>query len=81
MMSEQNYEQLILHGIQGLPQETLDEIIDFIYFVRQRTLQPQVFAEERQLALLGKDLKGLRHTEERHLEEEFADYDRRYPRE
>ncbi len=80
-MDAQSYEELIIHGIKGLPTETLTEIVDFIYFARQRALQPQIFAEERQLALLGQELKQLSRDEEAHLEQEFADYEQRYPRE
>ena len=80
-MAAQSYEELIIHGIKGLPTETLDEIVDFIYFARQRALQPQVFAEERQHALLGQELKEVSRAEEAHLEKEFEDYDSRYPRE
>ncbi|MBM4255770.1 MAG: hypothetical protein FJ147_07720 [Deltaproteobacteria bacterium] len=80
-MGVQNYEELIIYGIKGLPDETLAEIVDFVYFARQRALHPQVFAEERQLGLLGQDLKQLSRDEETHLEQEFADYEQRYPRE
>ena len=77
----QNYEQLIAEGIKGLPPEILAEIADLIYFVRQRALQPQVFEEELQKALLGAELRQLSRDEEAHLEKEFEDYDRLYPRE
>jgi hypothetical protein len=80
-MTTPAYEQLIIQGIKGLPLETLAEIADFIYFVRQRALQPHTFNEELQNALGRVELKNLSHTEEAHLEEEFADYERRYPRE
>jgi len=80
-MDVQSYEELIIRGIKGLPPETLVEIADFIYFARQRALHPQVFVEERQLALLGQELKQLSRDEEAHLEQEFADYEQRYPRE
>ena len=33
-MAAQDYEQLIIHGIKGLPTETLAEIVDFVYFMR-----------------------------------------------
>jgi len=80
-MTTQTYEQLIIQGIKGLPPETLAEIAAFVYFVRQRALQPQTFNEELQNALLGEELKKLSRTEEAHLEEEFAGYEQRYPRE
>jgi hypothetical protein len=80
-MTTPAYEQLIIQGIKGLPPETLAEIADFIYFVRQRALQPQAFNEELQHAWLGEELKNLSRTEAAHLEEEFAGYEQRYPRE
>ena len=65
------YQQLILEGIKDLPPEVLVEIVDFIYFVRKRTLQPQAFAEEVYPALLDAELRQLSCDEEAHLEDEF----------
>ena len=79
-MTTQTYQRLILEGIKGLPLEILAEIADFVYFVRQRALQPQVFEAERQAALLRAELSQLSRDEEAHVEQEFADYDQRYPR-
>ncbi len=70
-----------VEGLKGLPSETLAEIVDFIYFVRKRALQPQAFEEELQNALLNTELRQLSRDEEAHLEKEFEDYDERYPRE
>ena len=80
-MAQPTYQQLILEGIKGLPPETLLEIVDFIYFVRKRTLQPDAFAEEVHQGLLNAELRRLSRDEEAHLEDEFKDYERRYPRE
>lgn len=33
-MTIQNYQQLIIEGIKGLPQEMLAEIADFVYFAQ-----------------------------------------------
>jgi hypothetical protein len=71
-MSIQTYRQIITQGIEGLPEEMLVEIADFIYFVRRRKAHPQDFAEE---------LKQLSRAQNIHLEQEFAGYDQRYPRE
>ena len=38
-------------------------------------------AKELRSALLGEELKQLSRDEEAHLEQEFADYEQRYPRE
>lgn len=80
-MTTQNYQQLIIEGIKGLPPETLAEIVDFIYFVRKRVLQPQTFEEELQNALLNAELRKLSRDEEDHLEKEFEEYEKLYPRE
>ena len=80
-MTSQAYQHLILEGIKGLSPEALEEIAQFIYFLRKRTLQPQLFEEELQTTLLQSDLQTFSQTEEAHLEKEFEDYERRYPRE
>lgn len=80
-MATNAYEQLIVEGIKGLPPEALTEIADFIYFVRKRVLQPQSFEEKWRHALLRMELRPLSRGEEDHLEKEFEDYDKLYPRE
>ena len=80
-MTKQTYEHLIIEGIRGLPVEPLVEIVDFIYFVRNRSLQPQVFEEKLQNTLLNAELRQLSHDEEFHLEKEFENYDKLYPHE
>ena len=79
-MTSQTYRELITEGIQGLPDEALAEIADFIYFIRRRALQPQAFAEELKNVLLARDLRHLSRDETAHLEQEFADYDQLHPR-
>ncbi|MEK8016167.1 MAG: hypothetical protein VSS75_004805 [Candidatus Parabeggiatoa sp.] len=76
---EQTYQQLILDGIQTLPPNALAEIVDFVYFIRQKCLQPKRFAEEHYETLLQTELQTLSHQEQTHLEQEFADYEKRYP--
>jgi len=75
-MTAQSLEQL-----KGLPTEALAEITDFVYFVRKRVLQPQDYQSELQTLLLRAELKQLSRGEEAHLEKEFENYERRYPRE
>ena len=77
-MMTQNYQQLIIEGIKGLPPETLAEIADFIFFVRKRTFQPQAFEEEIQHSLLNAELRQLSRDEAAHLEKEFEDYESHY---
>ena len=77
-MAKENFQQLILEGIKGLSPEALAEIIDFIYFVRKRALQPQVFEEELKDILINAELKQWGRDEETHLEKEFENYDKLY---
>ena len=77
-MITQNYQQLIIEGIKGLPPETLAEIADFIFFARKRTFQPQAFEEEIQHSLLNAELRQLSRDEVAHLEKEFDDYESHY---
>lgn len=80
-MAKETYQELILEGIKGLSPEALAEIIDFIYFVRKRALQPQSFEEELKDILIKAELKQLSRDEEAHLEKEFEQYDKLYPHE
>jgi len=75
------YRQLIYEGINGLTPEALVEIVDFVYFVRKRTLEPQAFEEDLRTALLNKELRDLSREEEQHMDQEFKDYDNFHPRE
>jgi endonuclease III-like uncharacterized protein len=78
-MNENNLEQLIIEGIKGLPQESLAEIIDFIYFMRKKVIQPEAYQEELLNELLDLDMKRLDYDEAIHLEKEFEGYDKIYP--
>lgn len=80
-MINQEYRQLINEGLEGLPDEMLAEIADFVLFVRKRAIQPREFEDEIQGILLRMELVQLSQHEQEHLEQEFEDYDKRYPRE
>ena len=79
-MTVQSYQQLIVKGLQELPEQTLAEIADFVYFVRLRALGNE---SERSLyeTLLNLERERLGTEMESHLEEEFADYEHLYPKE
>ena len=79
-MTKQTYKQIINEGIKDLPEVALAEIVDFVFFVRKRTLQPEIFEEELQSALMNTELNQMSRDEEAHLEKEFENYDRLYPR-
>ena len=71
----QSYKQLIVDGIQDLPTDLLVEIADFVYFVRKRATNPDLFATEQYTQLLQQDLQQMSSTEANHLEAEFQDYE------
>jgi len=73
-MQSQTCRQLIYEGINGLSPEALVEIVDFVFFVRKRTLQPNDFEEDLRTALLNKELRDLSREEEVHMDKEFEDY-------
>lgn len=50
-MTTKDYRQLILQGTQDLPPESLAEIVDFIFFIRQKLFQPQHFDDALQQSL------------------------------
>lgn len=79
-MSVQSYQELILNGINGLPEQTLAEIADFVYFVRLRVLGAD---DENSLyeTILGLERAELIDETESHLDKEFAGYEQLYPRE
>ena len=79
-MNQISYEKLIISGIKGLPNETLREVADFVYFLRRRSADPKGFDEEQYRSLLEEDLASLEKSEVEHLEKEFADYEQLYPR-
>jgi hypothetical protein len=79
-MTTQTYQSLINEGIKGLPSEALAEIVDFIFFLRKRKFQPEAFEEEIKNASIEAELNQMSRDEEVHLEKEFENYDKLYPR-
>ena len=75
MMNSQTYEQIIVSGIKDLPPEMLREVADFVYFLRYRAVNPNIFEEKQFRALLEQDLSELNENELEHLEAEFTDYE------
>lgn len=78
---QQDFEEIIRKGIQGLPKEQLKEIAEFIFFIRQKALNPTFFQEKIAHALLLNELELLDADESRHLEAEFERYKEQYPKE
>lgn len=74
-MSQTNYEQTIVAGVRRLSPERQREVADFVYFLRLREEDGTSYEE-----LIERDLADFEKAELNHLEEEFADYERLYPR-
>lgn len=80
-MTTGTYQQAILRGLEGLPSEALAEVTDFVYFLRKRLLRPEEFDEDMRTLTLRGHLTALSEDEGSHLDEEFEDGERFYPRE
>ena len=80
-MSVAEYRQIIQEGINGLPENVLHEIADYVIFLRKKALAPQDFQEEIKNTLLLGGRYELQHSELQHLEEEFINYSKEFPRE
>ncbi|AQG80508.1 hypothetical protein [Spirosoma montaniterrae] len=77
MESPVDLKQLITEGIKDLPQSYLSEVADFVLFMRRKARQQQPF----DTASIGEELRQMSIHEMQHLEEEFADFDQRFPKE
>lgn len=76
MNTAPNFEQLIVEGIKGLPQQYLSEVADFVLFLRRRVVEHQPYDTHS----IQQELSSLNAREQQHLDDEFADFDRRFPR-
>lgn len=79
-MTTETYQEKILAGMHGLPDEVLAEIADYVYFLRRKVTMPDVYAAEVHREMLQYTLRSGRQDSLTHLEEEFADYDQQFPR-
>jgi hypothetical protein len=80
-MTLQALQEIVLHAAEGLSDAALEEIASYVLLVRKRELQPGSLSEEIETELLRLELKKISRQEEAHLEEEFVEYERRYPAE
>ena len=72
-------EKLILKETKGLPPHALNEVLNFIQFIKEKRLKQngdEIFESNLELELSLLDKKELTH-----LEAEFKDYKELYPRE
>ncbi|MEZ0484524.1 hypothetical protein [Fibrella aquatica] len=75
MNTAPNFEQLIVEGIKGLPQQYLSEVADFVLFLRRRVVEHQPY----DVHSIQQELSGLDARQQQHLENEFTDFYRRFP--
>lgn len=75
------FKEIILKSLQGLKEEQLREVAEFIYFVKQKTQNPERFREALEIDLIGSSLADLNSAESSHVEEEFENYQNLYPKE
>ena len=71
-------EKLILKETKGLPPFALNEVLDFILFIKEKKLKKN---DDKFKSNLESELSLLDHKEMVHLEEEFKHYKELYPRE
>ena len=69
-------EKLILKETKGLHPFALNEVLDFILFIKEKKLKKNVDPFK---SSLESELSLLDHKEMAHLEEEFKDYKELYP--
>lgn len=73
-MTSKQLEEELLKNTKGLPKEALQEIIDFVQFIRQKKLEESPDDINAALSSLSASQTG-------HLEQEFQDYKDLYPSE
>ncbi len=81
MEETKKLQKTILHSLEGLPESRLKEIAEYIFFIRQKTLNPETFQQEFESIMLTDELTALEINEAAHLEEEFKNYKETYPKE
>ncbi len=72
-------EKLILKETKGMPSYVLDEVLDFIQFIKEKKLKKK--RKDTLQNNIHLELSMLNQKELFHLEEEFKDYKELYPRE
>ncbi len=72
-MNSNHLENELLRYTKGLSNETLQEIIDFVQFLRQK--------QKKAATNLTQELSKMSVEQTSHLEKEFEDYKKKYPSE
>lgn len=72
-------QEFIWQSIKDLPDKSIEEIINFVLYVRKKNIQPELFDVEYEL--LNLELHQNSSKETLHLEEEFENYKNEFPHE
>ena len=70
-MTGAQLEKTLLEYTKGLPKEAMQEILDFVQFIRQKHMKKK--------DSIKAELTRLGQSQTAHLEEEFKDYRKLYP--
>ena len=57
-MTTETYQEKILAGMDGLPDEVLAEIADYVYYLRRKVTMPDLYAAEVHRGMLQYTLRG-----------------------
>lgn len=71
--------QTIANGISDLSEESLQEIVDFVLFIRAKKRYKIAFTESQLADYIQRELSALGKAEMLHVEEEFVGYKKKYP--
>lgn len=78
-MTAATLKQVIAQGISDLPEESLQEVADFVLFIRAKKIRKVPFSEAGLANYIQQELSALREAELSHVEEEFIGYKKKYP--
>jgi len=70
--------EYIWQNMNDLPEDRLNEILDFVIYIRKKVYDPDFFQMDNDI---NDELKVKSHREIQHLEEEFKNYKTKYPHE
>lgn len=72
-------QKTIIECLKGLPPQALSEIASYVFFIRKKYLLPREFGMEVEKILKGR-IREIRDAELDHLEGEFNDYEKNFPK-
>lgn len=79
MHNEQQLKSHIISALDALPVESLQLLVEFVTFLLAKKKRPALFEQPESTDLWKDSLYQLKHHEYQHLEQEFANYEQRFP--